>query len=602
MERTRRKKQLRFIPYAVRLLAAMMAVTVFVAAVIGVALRELSLHMIREMESTLTEKNMQIVGDNLNLVLSSVDDFSAEIASSSYLNGMFEEPPREKDDGVAAHALEAYLSQKVKSAGNEYSVPTNFINLYLANGYSCIENDSLPFSDYGSCVEYYMQAEVIKGDRYIPMTWAGSTEIRDKSGKMVNSCVWLRFLYDSVSMEKEGVLVGGVDENAFKEVFGVFPHAYLCQGTGLIISSTDKLVFDECIPSDLYELLNEEHSNFRVVNWTEQEMEQRIFSWRNLYYSVMLLVPEKGIQRDMSSLRSWYATGSILVILVGVLVGTLINYFLTKKLSRSILSLKSVVQQVDEGELSARYVPVQNDEIAYLGEQFNHMLDSLDVIYKNQEREALDRKNLEIQLLQSQINPHLLYNTLNSVALAVQNNDEKMAEDLVFTLSDFIRISLSKGRPFVPLSSELELLEKYIHIQKLAGHREIRLNIEIPEEMKNALIIRTSLQPIVENSVIHGLAGYRDDGEITIFGKLMENRKTMLLCIRDNGLGMDQKQLEELNHAIQTTVHTGNPSHYGLHNVNARIRYTWGPEYGIIIDSELSDYTEIRMTLPYIAE
>ena len=308
------------------------------------------------------------------------------------------------------------------------------------------------------------------------------------------------------------------------------------------------------------------------------------------------------MQTELQDLTRWYILCSIIVIGAGVLAGTLVNYFLTKSLSRSIHSLTDTVQRVDKGELNARFEhPTRNDEITYLGEHFNHMLDSLDRIYAEQEQEALGRKDLEIQLLQSQINPHLLYNTLNSVALAVRNDEQQTAQDLLYTLSDFIRLSLSNGHSVVTLATELELLKKYILLQKMASHRDIKLDIEVPEELLSAKVIRTSLQPIVENAVLHGFTGYRNDGCIQIRVVLAEDRNTMDIYIRDNGLGIDEETLAELNGTINKKDYKEMCSHFGLYNVNWRIKYTWGSEdYGITIDSEESDYTEVRIHLPYV--
>ena len=601
MKRFSKTKQPRYIPYATRLLSAMMAVTIVVAAVIGVALCQIALHLIHDTESELIKKNVQIVGQNLSRVMDAVDEFALNIVSSEQVQALCKDEVADAQKEYSTAVLSAFLERQVQRSHNNYGFNANFLNVYLKNGINEIQFDDLPFSDFESCVRYYEDMGIIEAQRYTPMTWADSMQLRDISGKKINSMVWIRFLYDSISMEKIGVVVGGINEAVFKDIISIFPQAYLCQASGKVLSATDTQLYD--VPVSESTLSQVWASNAAIASFKLKDMDESICFWKDAYFSLALIVPETTLQTEIQDLTYWYVLCSISVIGASVLVGALVNHFLTKSLSRSILSLKDTVQRVDQGELGARFErPTQNDEIAYLGEHFNHMLDSLERSYAEQEQEALGRKDMEIQLLQSQINPHLLYNTLNSVALAVRNDQQQTAQDLLYTLSDFIRLSLSRGHSTVTLAAELELLKKYILVQKLASHRDITLELDVPEELLSALVIRTSLQPIVENAVLHGLAGYRDDGCIRIRAVLSEDRKFMDLYIRDNGLGIAPDKLEELNRTINKKDYKEMCSHFGLYNVNWRIKYTWGSEaYGITIDSEESDYTEVKIHLPYVA-
>ena len=597
MTRLYKKNQSRYIPYSKRLLAAMMVVTIVVASIIGVALCQIAIYLIHDMESTLVQKNMQIVGQNMSKAMETTDDFAMDITSSQYVRRLCEIDSKDED---SLADLETYLEHQVQQSDKQYGIHASFINVYLKNGVSKALFDKLPYDDYETCVRYYEDSGYITSDKYTPMTWVESVQHQDISGRRINSVVWIRFVYDSITMEKLGVVVGGINESVFKDIFGIFPHVYLCQKNGNILSATDSDMFADSVDIDLLGHVNGASSAIGSQNWEKQK--QRICFWKDSYFSFILIVPETTLQTELQDLTRWYILCSIIVIGAGVLAGTLVNYFLTKSLSRSIHSLTDTVQRVDKGELNARFEhPTRNDEITYLGEHFNHMLDSLDRIYAEQEQEALGRKDLEIQLLQSQINPHLLYNTLNSVALAVRNDEQQTAQDLLYTLSDFIRLSLSNGHSVVTLATELELLKKYILLQKMASHRDIKLDIEVPEELLSAKVIRTSLQPIVENAVLHGFTGYRNDGCIQIRVVLAEDRNTMDIYIRDNGLGIDEETLAELNGTINKKDYKEMCSHFGLYNVNWRIKYTWGSEdYGITIDSEESDYTEVRIHLPYV--
>ena len=589
----------RFIPYSKRLLAAMMVVTIVVAAVIGIALCRLAMTLIFDTESTLVQKNVQIIGQNLSRTMESVDEFAFNIVTADQVQRFCKSQRNDNSQDVMLD-LSQFLERQVHKSHSDYRFNANFVNVYAKSGMSAIQFSGLDYYDFDSCIKYYEDAGIIDSKHYVPMTWVDCVQLKDASGKRINSLVWVRFLYDSVTMEKTGVVVGGINESVFKDVFSVLPNAYLCQADGMVLSATNDDMYGRRVPDELCKLV---WSAFSAIDSIKSEnMEESLCFWKDAYFSIFLIVPETTLQTEMQTLTRWYLLCSIIVIGIGVMLGTMVNYFLTKSLSRSIMSLKDVVQRVDDGELSARFDnATHNDEITYLGEHFNHMLDSLNRIYADQEKESLARKDLEIRLLQSQINPHLLYNTLNSVALAVRNDEQEIAQALLYTLSDFIRLSLSNGHATVTLATELELLKKYILVQKLASHRDIQLIIDVPEELLSAQVIRTSLQPIVENAVLHGFAGYRDDGCIQIRGAMSDDFQTMDIYIRDNGLGIEPKVLEELNESISKKDYREMCTHFGLYNVNWRIKYSWGSEeYGITIESEECDYTEVKMHLPLI--
>ena len=151
----------------------------------------------------------------------------------------------------------------------------------------------------------------------------------------------------------------------------------------------------------------------------------------------------------------------------------------------------------------------------------------------------------------------------------------------------------------VPLRVELEAVKKYIRIQQLAGHKDIRLMLDVPKELEELLVIRTTLQPIVENAVIHGLSGYRDDGEICITARLLGVPECLVILVRDNGIGIEPEELAELNESINRKNYSMMRKNYGMYNVNWRLKYKWNSEaYGISVMSEVSEFTEVKIVMP----
>ena len=288
----------------------------------------------------------------------------------------------------------------------------------------------------------------------------------------------------------------------------------------------------------------------------------------------------------------------ILMGILGLIVTAILSYLLSHGLSRSVLELTEFTKSVEHGETGLRYETRGQDEVAYLGCQINEMLDQLQIAAEHREAGLKANQELELQLNQIQINPHLLYNTLDSVLWVLQQERTSDASSLIASMSEFFKISLSKGQMRIPLSHELNLIQHYLSIQRLARQKEIRIEIEIEESLKQAEIIKLTLQPLVENAVVHGFSGYRDDGLIRISAERIENR--LMVCLSDNGIGMLPEEVEELNHILQLPSLPENFHHFGLFNINRRIVQAFGKDYGMKIESEVGEYTMVRMTVPFI--
>ena len=313
-------------------------------------------------------------------------------------------------------------------------------------------------------------------------------------------------------------------------------------------------------------------------------------------YILSIPIEDSGIL--MNEVLVSYLNRIIYIALSAMALGVIAAFVLTRNLSKSILSLKKVVQKVYQGDFKTRYVPIKNDEIAYLGRHINDMLDQIEESYIAREQDALEKNALELRLLQSQMNPHLLYNTLNSVALAIKSNDSEKAEQLLYKLSNFFRLSLSSGKDLITVNTEMEIIRNYIAIQNLARQKAIKLCEEISEEIMYYKILRMTILPIIENSVIHGLSGYRDDGEILVRIVSDRLRNTLTITIKDNGIGIEKSELTEIKRNIQIKNCAKNQKHFGLYNVNWRIKNKWGKTYGINVNSEVSVCTDVQITLP----
>ncbi len=285
---------------------------------------------------------------------------------------------------------------------------------------------------------------------------------------------------------------------------------------------------------------------------------------------------------------------SLLVVIL--IVGTAIaSHLITSYTLQPIQVLYDAMGEVADGNFSAHADIHSHDELELLSEGFNHMTENMqDMIEKIKEDEQRVRR-LDLRLLQEQINPHFLYNTLDTIVWLIEGNKTDEAVQMVVTLSDFFRLVLSKGKENISLKEEERHVRSYLEIQEMRYHDILEYDISIDEELYDYVIPKLTLQPIVENALYHGIKYKREKGKITVRGT--RSGDSVLLRVYDDGVGMDPDDLGRLQMAIQRPCKETERG-FGLANVNERIRMYFGNEYGMKIRSEKGKGTMVEIRLP----
>ncbi|MFV0520117.1 MAG: sensor histidine kinase [Lachnospirales bacterium] len=278
-----------------------------------------------------------------------------------------------------------------------------------------------------------------------------------------------------------------------------------------------------------------------------------------------------------------------------VLIIFVINYFISKKVSSPIVELEDMVKDIEEGNLDVKSYIDGFYEVEHLGNAIENMAYRIKKLMKEIEEEHELKMISEFETLQSQINPHFLYNTLEVIVWMIENEQPKEASKAVISLSKFFRISLSKGKSIISVSDEIEHVKNYLLIQSLRYKDRFVFNINMDKETKNLTTIKLILQPIVENAIYHGLE-YVDEGEINISSYIEEN--FLYFLVEDNGLGMTEEVLCNLKNGNVDSKKLG--SGIGIKNIDERIKIYFGKEYGINIVSELDVGTRVYVKLPIV--
>lgn len=285
--------------------------------------------------------------------------------------------------------------------------------------------------------------------------------------------------------------------------------------------------------------------------------------------------------------------------------------YMYKRVSRHIADpIKKLCNYTkrSENDLLKNNLESQILEIDELSKNFNDKIIRIKELIENIKTEQKNKKNAELWLLQSQINPHFLYNTLDTVVWMAEAGDSKKVVDMITTLSSFLRIGLNNGRRFIQIREEVKHIESYLKIQKFRYEDILEYDIEIEDSLYDMKILKLLLQPIVENALYHGIKYKRGGGNICISGYKKDN--TIVLKVTDNGIGMNDVKLKSIkdmlenisvfeNIAMKDTLKTKYPEKgFGLCNVAERIKLYYGNEYGLTIESKENAGTTVTIILP----
>ncbi len=299
---------------------------------------------------------------------------------------------------------------------------------------------------------------------------------------------------------------------------------------------------------------------------------------------------------DESAVRSGYQI-IIMLALVAVVVCIFVANYMSNYVAKPIKTLAAGMRRFRKGDFDTKIELSREDEFEQLAHGFNKMTSQLKETME--ERVAAERKVNEtrIEMMQAQLNPHFLYNTLDTIKWVAKANQVPEVATMSASLAGILRTSISE-RQFCPLSKELELIENYCEIQKIRFDDSFDITIDVPNELKGAIIPKLILQPIVENAIIHGLEEV-ENGHIYVAAireKNDDEKKDVLkISVQDNGKGISDEMLSALNNDDPETL----KGHLGLNNVNTIIRLYYGKEYGVMAVRPSEGGTVMIVTLPF---
>ncbi|WP_207453572.1 sensor histidine kinase [Bacillus sp. SD088] len=286
---------------------------------------------------------------------------------------------------------------------------------------------------------------------------------------------------------------------------------------------------------------------------------------------------------------------TIVIAIITLAMASLVSVFFANMITKPLNKLKTLMGNVEEGRFDVRFNSKYNDEVGQLGNSYNKMVQEIDRLIQLLYVKEKSKREEELKVLQAQIQPHFLYNTLDTIQwMAHEYKAPKIAE-LVNSLTTLFRIGLNKGKEFISIREELEHVRSYLTIQMTRYESKLEYDIKANEEVKDYQVLKLILQPLVENSIYHGIRNKRGKGKITI--TVTQQEENLILCVIDTGKGIKEETVKQLNDSLKK-LETTDRKGYGLHNVNERIKLSYDERYGIEVFSEYEHGTKIQVVLP----
>lgn len=285
----------------------------------------------------------------------------------------------------------------------------------------------------------------------------------------------------------------------------------------------------------------------------------------------------------------------MMMVLGLVMAGSVVS--VTRPVIRSVESLMGAMQQVEQGDFTAHVAPMPDmpGEMLRITEGFNEMVRRTDELLCQVRQAALEQKNAEISALEAQIDPHFLYNTLDTINWKAISREEYEISEMVGDLADILRYAIKNAGGVTTLGQEVAWLKKYLHLQQEKLGRRVQVFCDVSKQAAACRMHKLLLQPFVENSIAHGLSGSEKEAILLITGSVAEGQ--LHISVRDNGRGVDAQQLEELN---REDYHRDN--HFGVENVRKRLRLYYGEKASVSFFSVPGEYLEVTLRLPALEE
>ncbi|HHW47389.1 MAG TPA: sensor histidine kinase [Clostridiaceae bacterium] len=539
---------------------------------------------------------MQQLGDKLETKLRSYDKVAKYIFSEKQINEYLVESisGRTVNDAVIERKLDQIVERIPILNSGELG-----INIFDAG------NDCIYFTNYKQ-TKFEEQLDVIKNNEsntnvFFPAVYDCGTYIINFGKKFVALDNWPDVrLFDTI-----GYLIFSLNEGFIENIYRSElkmidgSNIYIIDAKGRIISHPDKTKITGIMEESYLKYIYGSKNNKGTFPF-KKDSKQYILTYIKLDTSDWIMICEAPVRSIIEDIDKIKAMSVILLVFNIALVITLFLLFISHVL-KQVTHLNNAISAVSKGDMDVRAQVKTGDEIQRLADGFNNMVSKLKWFMEDNYKKGIRAKEAELNALQAQINPHFLYNTLESInwKAMMLTKGQNTVSNMVTALATLLRLSISRGGEVVTFEDEINHVKSYLVIQKERYSNKFEVEWDIDPRIYSYKCLKLILQPIVENAIYHGLELKPDKGILIIRGELLSD--IIKISIIDNGRGMSRERLETVRGYLERRENAKEQQSIGLTNVNERIKLYFGDEYGLKIFSEQNEGTVIEIHLPLIA-
>ncbi|KYG30555.1 sensor histidine kinase [Alkalihalobacillus trypoxylicola] len=573
-----------------KLIVAFLLVVAFPIAIVGLILTEELRSLATEDAKLQSEINIERVNQRVNQILRIPIHISNHLQFDRNLNQLVNTEYQHTYEVVQSYqnylTFENYLQF--------YSEISN-IRFYMDNPTLLNNWSFIPLTNEIADTNWYAQSTQEKG-------LIGWHFISDETNHHQSYLSLTRKIY-FIDNQTSGMLVININPEQLHWILNQESYlTLLIDESQQVISSNDQTLIGKNIDSvmSLEEIKEKEESIYTgIVNGEASQIMFKPLVIESSYndLTVVSVISTKHIEKDANYLRSLGMVITVIGIIFALLLIIVVSWLLTKRLGR----LSFQIKRVSEGNLDSSVFVDGKDEIGQLSAQFNQMVRNINGLIE-QVQETTEQKNtleqkqneMKLRLLASQINPHFLFNTLESIRMKAHMQGQKEIASIVKMLGKLMRKSIEVSGSKISLKDELEMITCYLEIQTFRYEQRLHYSIEVDESLKNWSIQPLLIQPLVENAVIHGLEDKEEGGFVLI--KITTTGNNVLIAVQDDGIGISNEKINEIKQTLNKEEDES--ARIGLRNVDQRLRITYGQESRLKIESLEGKGTLIHFLIP----
>lgn len=456
-------------------------------------------------------------------------------------------------------------------------------------------NETLPISRDSLINEYWYKQAINSPDKLQLISNPVGRNIKETANYQVNNLLSVvKAIKDPLTNEVNGVILIDIKLDFIKKILqsirlGKSGFIFILNKDGNVVYSPANSIIYRINPEWLTE--RNTHTIEKVINHNKFQI---IY---NAYPSIQWKVVGVFSLDETTEVVSRVQFYTYIIGVITLLLASIASWFFTSSIINPVNKLKALMKNVEEGRFDLPFHSNYNDEIGQLGKSYNKMIQEISRLIQVVYTEQKNKREAELKILQAQIKPHFLYNTLDTIQWMAYEYKANRIVEMVSALTTLFRIGLNKGNEFITIKEEIQHVESYLIIQMTRYQSKLEYEITVDEEVKNYQIIKLLLQPLVENAIYHGIRNKRGKGKILIH--VTHETNGLLLIVRDTGIGMHEEKVNELNEVLHNKNSLDHKQHgYGLFNVNDRIKLVYGSEFGLTIESKYTEWTMVKINLP----